>query len=191
MLNGMKINTRIALALILIIVAGGAIWFVTQRADLLANTSPEASETPSASPTPVVIAYDDAPSDWPVYSSASLGYSVSYPKDWKMSSCGPGCVGWSTAEMKAGEFALGIIQTTGTLDTLLKDAEQYISAKEQLDINGNAWIRLTLKEPTAGTLITTHFIQQGEKLYEFGSSMLDANILSTYGQMIRSFKFLK
>lgn len=190
MLHVMKINTRIALALILVVIVGGAIWFVTQRTNLFATATPTPSTDP-ATATPVVIAYDPAPSDWAVYASTSLGYSVSYPKDWRMNSCGTGCVGWSTAAMKEGEFALGIIQTTGTLDTLLKDAEQYISAKESLDIDGNTWTKLTLKEPTAGTLITTHFIQQGEKLYEFGSSMIDADILSTYGRMISSFKFLK
>src|SRR5512143_3751151 len=111
MLPGMKNIIRILVIAGIIVVAGLAVWVGTKRAPVatISNTVASPSTTPLPSVTPLAIAYDAAPKDWKAYSSASMNFSVAYPKDWHVGVCGPDCVGWAPPTAASTQYALGII----------------------------------------------------------------------------------
>lgn len=154
-----------------IVVIGGASWL------FLGSHSSTGSHT--------------TPTDWLTYSSASLGFSISYPSDWKYENCGPQCVGWEPKSAAAGELALGIIRSPGTIDKVLTSAKQYLVSQKTLNTGTVSWLTLTLKHPTTGDIITSNFVAQGANLYEFGTAATQQDIVDIYNTMLYSFKFLK
>jgi len=197
MLPDMKTYIRILIAVgIVVIVAGGAWYWYTQRGvepvatDGLPTDSP-LDIAPLASVSPIVLAYDAAPTGWKTYASASAGYSVSYPSDWQVGPCAPGCTGWAPPTAASGQYVLGIIESTGTIEELLASAEPYMAAKEEIKAGANTWLKLTLQQPMTGAVVTSHFISHGGRVFEFGTATSDADILKVYGSMIRSLVFTK
>jgi hypothetical protein len=192
MLSDMKNYIRILIVVVIVVVGGFAIYKGTSRSPVNAPTlSSLPSGTPAALVTPVAIAYNPAPKDWLKYSSASMNFAVSYPKDWHVGACGLDCVGWAPPTLASTQFALGIIESSGSLDDLLKKAEPYLVKKEDVKVGNLDWIKLTLRQPQTGEAVTSHFIASGTKIYEFGTATSDPAIISVYGSMIASFKFLK
>lgn len=194
MLTGMKSYIRILIIVVGIVVVGLALWKVLPRSastNVAASPTPSGSIVPLASVSPVVIAYDAAPSDWKTYSSASMGFSVMYPADWHFGSCGEQCVAWAPATATDGQFALGIIKSTGTLADLITKAQPYLAAKQTITAGANTWTKLTLQQPTTGDVVTSHFIAHGANLFEFGIAASTADVVAIYGKMLSSFKFLK
>lgn len=196
MLPDMKSYTRILLIIGVVVLVALAVWKGTsksvsdQTAQIGDETATE-SLAPLASVSPIAIAYDAAPADWKSYASASAGYKVSYPADWSVGPCAPGCTGWAPPTAASGQFALGIIQSAGTIAELLTSAEPYLAAKEEVKAGANTWTKLTLRQPMTGDVITSHFIEHNGQLFEFGTAAADADILKIYGSMIRSFVFTK
>jgi hypothetical protein len=194
MLTGMKSYIRILIVVVGIVLVGLVLWKVLPRSsstNLAASPTPSGSIVPLASVSPLVIAYDAAPSDWKTYSSASMGFSVSYPSDWRFGSCGIQCVAWAPTSAAEGQFALGIIKSTGTLADLLTKAQPYLANKQTVTAGSNSWLKLTLQQPTTGEIVTSHFIAHGTNLFEFGIATSDASTIAVYGKMLSSFKFLK
>ncbi len=192
MMADMKSITRILIIAGIVILAALAVWRGVNRPQV-ATVSPieSASTSPVASASPLVIVYDAAPAGWKTYSSASSDFTVSYPSDWNSGTCGQGCTGWSPAGAAAGQFALGIVESAGVLDDLLKTAAPYIVAREDIKAGANTWTKLALQQPQTGNVVTSHFIEHSGKIYEFGTASNDAASLAVYGSMIRSFTFLK
>jgi hypothetical protein len=198
MLGDMKIPSKRTLIIVgvAVVIVVGAAWFWFSR-----NTGPTLSDSlhttksiaPLASVSPLVIQYTTPPADWKTYASASLNFSVSYPPDWKEQACGTGCVGWEPASAQQGQPVLGVIKSTNTLATVLTEAKPYLVKQETIKIGALSWTKLTLQHPTTGDIVTSHFIQRGSSLYEFGTGASDkeADILKVYGEMLASFKFLK
>lgn len=193
MLPFMKNYIRILIVAGIVVVAGLAVWMGTKRSSVA--TVPSASVVPSGTPaalvTPLDIAYDTAPKDWKTYSSASMNFSIAYPADWRVGVCGPQCVGWAPPTVASTQYVLGIIESTGTIDDLLKKAEPYLVKKEDIKAGGLSWIKLTLRQPQTGAVVTSHFIVKGDRLYEFGTATTAPDVITAYGRMIASFKFLK
>ena len=193
MIPVMKSYTRILIIAGIVVLAALAVWRGVSRpqvASILGATD-SPSVSPLASISPLTIAYDTAPKNWISYSSASMGFSIAYPPDWRVGVCGPQCVGWAPSTTASGQFALGLIKSTGTTEELLTKAEPYLIAKEDIKIGGLSWLKLTLRQPQTGTAITSHFVVRGAQLYEFGTASSEPDIISAYGRMIASFKFLK
>jgi len=193
MLPDMKSYTRILLIIGVVVLVALAVWKGTSKSgtEPYVTVSPSESFAPLASVSPIAIAYDAAPADWKSYASASAGYKVSYPADWSVGPCAPGCTGWAPPTAASGQFALGIIQSAGTIAELLTSAEPYLAAKEEVKAGANTWTKLTLRQPMTGDVITSHFIEHNGQLFEFGTAAADADILKVYGSMIRSFVFTK
>lgn len=193
MLRDMKTYTRYLIIAGIIVLAGLAVWRGVSRPPVasLSDTIATSSLSPIASASPLVISYDDAPKGWKTYSSVSMGFSVSYPSDWSAGVCGAQCVGWAPPTVASNQYMLGIIQSTGSIETLLKNVEQYLVAKEEIPIGKMTWLKLTLRQPQTGALITSHFITRGTELYEFGTASTDTDVIAAYGRMIASFEFLK
>jgi len=175
----------------------GLIVFAVWRGGFLKGTgtatpTPEvsASGTPLVPQTPPPISYGKAPADWPVYSSASLGFKVSYPKDWVEASCGPSCVAWALASSSDTLFA-GVTVSSGSLADTITQAKPYIVASASVTVNGITWTRLSLQHPVTGEIFTSHFVQRGTKLVEFGISVTTPALVTEYGQMLNSFAFTK
>jgi len=137
------------------------------------------------------MAYATAPKDWKTYSSASFGFSVAYPSDWSVGPCGSECVGWAPPTGASNQFAIGIIKSSNTIDDLLTKAEPYLIAKEEVKLGTLSWLKLTLRQPQTGSLVTSHFVARGKDMYEFGTAATEADIVAIYGRMIASFRFLK
>jgi len=193
MLPVMKSYIRILLIVGVVVLVALAVWKGTSKSgtEPYVTVSPSESLAPLASVSPIVVSYDVAPADWKSYASVSAGYQVSYPSDWTVGPCAPGCTGWAPPTAASGQFALGIIQSAGTIDELLASAEPYLAAKEEVNAGANTWLKLTLRQPMTGDVITSHFIAHNGQLFEFGTAAADADILKVYGQMIRSFVFTK
>lgn len=193
MISVMKTFTRILIIAGIVVLAGFAVWRMVNRTQVA--TAPGATESPSLSPTasisPVTIVYDAPGKDWKTYSSTSMGFSVSYPPDWKVGVCGPQCVGLSPLATASTQFVLGILESTGTMEDLLGKAQPYLVAKQTVTAGANTWQKLTLRQPDTGTGVTSHFIAHGAQLFEFGTATSDSAVLSVYGKAIASFKFLK
>jgi hypothetical protein len=193
MIPVMKSYIRILIGVGIVALVGVAVWFGTHRLQIA--SVPSSSESPSVSPvasaSPLVLSYTAAPKDWPVFSSKSLGFSVAYPGDWHTGACGADCEGWAPASLASGQFVLGIIKSTGTLDDVLTKAQPYLVAKEDIKIGALTWLKLTLRQPDTNAIFTSHFIVHGTVLYEFGTASPEPAIVATYGSMIASFKFLK
>jgi hypothetical protein len=189
----MKHYIRTLIVLGIVVLVGLAIWRGMSRPPVASG--PEVSLAPSGTPativTPLTIAYDPAPKDWKSYSSASMNFSISYPSDWTSGICGPQCVGWTPPGTASNQFVVGIIESTGTLEDLEKKAEPYLVKKEDIKIGALTWLKLTLRQPQTGSVVTSHFIVKGDRLYEFGTAQSDPAIITAYGRMIASFKFLK
>jgi hypothetical protein len=186
----MKNYIRISLIVGVVVLAAVAVWWFT-KTDTPAEVANLSGQVPLASVTPVAIAYDTPPADWKTYSSASAGYSVSYPADWTFGPCAPGCMGWAPPTSPSGQFVMGIIETEGTIEALLTSAEPYLAAKEEIKAGDNTWTKLTLQQPMTGDVVTSHFIEKDGILYEFGTATDDTALLVIYGTMIRSFTFMK
>lgn len=120
-----------------------------------------------------------------------MGFSVAYPTDWRVGVCGPQCVGWSPSTIASGQFILGIIKSDNTIEGLLEKAAPYLIAKEDIKAGGLSWLKLTLRQPQTGAMVTSHFVVRGAQLFEFGTATSEADIAAVYGRMIASFKFLK
>ncbi|HUO75806.1 MAG TPA: hypothetical protein VMU12_02755 [Candidatus Paceibacterota bacterium] len=189
-------NSRILIRVGLGIVIVGLIVAAAWRGGYLKNfsgpaTSPEVSASPSpVAETPPTFTYAKAPSDWPVYSSASLGFKVPYPKDWVVASCGESCVAWALASSSQDLFS-GVTVTDGLLADTLTQAKPYVVASASVTLNGIVWTRLSLRHPVTGEIFTSHFVQRGTKLVEFGISSVDPVLVKEYGQMLDSFVFTK
>jgi len=189
----MKSYIRILLIVGVVVLVALAIWKGTgtpSDAPYVTVTPPE-DFVPLASVSPIVLAYDAAPANWKTYASASAGFKVAYPADWTVGPCAPGCTGWAPPTAASGQFALGVIQSEGTMAELLASAEPYLAAKEEITAGANTWTKLTLRQPMTGDIITSHFIEHGGKLFEFGTAAAEEEILKVYGTMIRSFIFTK
>lgn len=195
MMPSMKSYLRILIVVGVVLVVAAAAWYLMKDSkgggDATLTPTPLGSIAPLASVSPLLVAYDAAGSDWKSYASASAGFKVSYPSDWNPSPCGPACVGWIPADAAEGQFALGIIRSTGTLAELIGSAQPYLAAQEEVKVGANTWTKLTLQQPTSGDIVTSHFIERGGYLFEFGTATSDAKILAVYGSMIRSFVFTK
>ena len=189
-------NSRILIRIGLGVVIVGLIVAAAWRGGYLkfpqkASTSPGA--TASVSPgqeTPPPLSYEKAPSDWPVYASASMGIKVSYPKDWVVSSCGPSCVAWALASSSENLFS-GITVTQGLMADTIAQAKPYVVASSSVTLNGITWTRMSLRHPVTGSIFTSHFTQHGKQLVEFGTSSTDTLKVREYGQMLNSFTFTK
>lgn len=193
MIPVMKSYIRILIVAGIVVLAALAVWRGVSRPQIA--SAPGASDSPSVSPvasaSPLALVYDPAPKGWATYSSKSMGFSVAYPPDWRVGACGSQCVGWSPPTVASKQFALGIIESTGTIEDLLKKAEPYLLAKENIKVGGLSWIKLTLRQPQTGATVTSHFVSRGAQLFEFGTATSDSEIIAAYGRMIASFKFLK
>lgn len=187
----MKPTNRIIIVVIAILLSVASIWYAQRRDAKQELGTPAVSLQPLASVSPLVVAYEPAASDWKVYASASAGFKVSYPANWTPGVCGAGCVAWAPAGSSATSFAVGIVRSNGTLADVLKQAEPFLVAKEEITAGANKWTKLTLQQPTTGDIITSHFIVHGGKLFEFGTATSDKKILDVYGAMIRSFVFTR
>lgn len=144
-----------------------------------------------ASVSPLVMTYGATPKDWKTFSSTSMGFSVSYPPDWREGVCGTQCVGFSPSSTASDQFVLGILESTDTTENLLAKAQQYLVGKETVKLGTLSWLKLTLQQPQTGVAVTSHFIAHGPQLFEFGTATSDKDVISVYGKMIASFKFLK
>lgn len=190
----MKSYTRILIIAGIVVLAALAVWKGVGRPKVASGPSATNSSSPSplTSITPVAIAYDGAPKEWKTYrASASMGFTVSYPPDWRAGICGPQCVGWAPETTASGQFVLGVFASNGTLDDILTKAQPFLIAKEDIKTGGLSWLKLTLRQPQTNVGVTTHFIAHGTQVYEFGIATADPDILVTYGRMIGSFKFTK
>ena len=179
MMRGMKHYARILLIAGIIIAVAAAAWYLghNQKASdqVPADEMAGSSVAPLASVTPLALSYDAAPDDWTTYASA--GFSVKYPADWTVGPCAPGCTGW--APTASAQFVFGIIESDGKLDEILTSAQPYLAAKEDVTAGANTWTKLTLQQPTTGDVVTSHFIEHGGKLYEFGTATNDPDELLT------------
>ena len=184
---------RIGIAVVVIALIGGGIWWFTRSKAPVVSDALHATESiaPLASVSPLAITYSTPPSDWKTYSSASMDFLVAYPSDWTYASCGTGCVGWAPPTATNGQLALGIVKSTTKLATVIEQAKPYLAKNEQVKIGAYTWTKLTLQHPTTGDIVTSYFIAHGSSLYEFGTATSDTSILAVYGQMLASFKFLK
>ena len=193
MLADMKSYSRILLIVGVIVVAALGIWKLTGTPAAPEQTGdiPTPSIVPLASVSPLVMAYDAAPADWKAYATASFPFTVSYPADWTVGPCAPGCLGWTPPTGASNSFALGIIEQQNTMEELLASAEPYMAAKEEVTVGANTWLKLTLQHPMSGDVITSHFIAHNGKLYEFGTASQEPDIIAVYGSMIRSLVFTK
>ena len=193
MLPVMKSYIRILIIAGIVVLATLAVWKGVSRPQVAAvpGTSESPSISPQASTSPLVLVYDPAPKDWATYSSKSMGFSVAYPTDWRVGVCGPQCVGWSPSTIASGQFILGIIKSDNTIEGLLEKAAPYLIAKEDIKAGGLSWLKLTLRQPQTGAMVTSHFVVRGAQLFEFGTATSEADIAAVYGRMIASFKFLK
>ncbi len=195
MLPAMKSYTRILAVIGVVLVVAAGVWYWkfrdTTTVVIDATPSPSGSLVPLASVTPLPVAYDAAGADWKTYASASAGFKVSYPATWTVGECGPGCVGWVPPTGQPNQFAFGIIQSTSTIADVLKNAEPFLADRAEIKAGANTWVKLTLQQPTTGEVVTSHFIEHGGKLFEFGTATSDASVLAVYGSMIRSLVFTK
>lgn len=151
-------------------------------------TTSSASTTPGV--TPPTITYGAPGADWQKFSSASLGFSVTYPKNWKLQACGAGCIAWAQASAPT-ELIAGISTSRGALSDILTKAAPYVIASGSVTFNKIQWTRLTLQEPQTGSVFTSHYAVSGPNVIEFGINTTDTTLLGLYGKMVQSFTFLK
>ena len=191
----MKPYIRIHIIVGIIVIAALAVWKgVSHPGTATVSPTPLSAATsvaPLASVSPLVLSYDEPGADWKKYATASADFTVSYPSDWTIGSCGTGCTGWAPATAGQGQFAVGVIESAGTLSDIVSKAQPFLVRQEQVKEGANTWTKLTLQQPTTGDIVTSHFIQHGKNIVEFGTATSDADILKVYGSMIRSFTFTK
>ncbi len=193
MLDGMKHSIiRIAIIVGIIALVGAGVWWFTRGAPEISDIpSADESITPLASVSSPAIAYGSVPDGWKTYASPSFGFSVEYPSNWIVGSCGAQCIGWAPSSATDGQLAVGISKSTTTLDDVLTDAKAFLAAQETVKLGSVTWLKLTLQHPVTGAVITSYFTARGSSVYEFGTATDDTDILNVYGTMLSSFKFLK
>ncbi len=182
-----NLKTRIIVAVVLVVAVGGAVWYGLSHKQQSGN----AVATPSVSATPITdLTYDAVPSDWTTYSSASLGFKISIPKDWVRGSCGATCV--TFADPTNAQVPLVGVNVTpgGKLSDVLTSAKPYIQASGSISFDGIKWTRLVLQEPQTGNIFISHFGVVRNTLYELGLGLIDAPTMKLYGEMVRSFSLI-
>gem|GEM_PF-3723830 len=188
----MKSYLRILIVVGVVLIAAGGVWY-WQKSKTASEQlgTPAVSLVPLASVSPLAVSYDLVPADWKTYASPSAGFKVAYPSDWTPSPCGTGCIAWTPAGAPGTQPALGIVRSNNTIEELLKSAEPFLAGKEEITVGANAWLKLTLQQPTTGDIYTSHFIMRNGKLFEFGMATSDKDVVAVYGKMINSFVFTK
>lgn len=181
------------------LIGGGAvlllaliIWFVA-RSDSGTITTPQSEAELQALASKSLetlntLTYDEPESDWITYASESLNFSMQHPASWIPENCGPACVAWATTE-DTEDLIVGVNITEDTLDSLLEQAAPFAIASSTLSFNNITWERVTLQHPVLGGTITSHFAAHNGKVYEFGTTSDDTELLETYSRMLRSFRF--
>ncbi len=180
-----KTTLRIVIGVALVVIVGLVGWYGFRNK----GSNPADEPTPEAAVTVPPLSYDMPPADWAKY--ASMGFEVSYPKDWKTGSCGPTCVTFASPD-SPDVPAIGInVTASASLNEVLTTAAPYVQASASVDFNDVKWIKLELKEPQTGSVFVSHFAARGKELIELGlAAITDANA-KIYAQMVRSFKLTK
>lgn len=184
-----RLLTRIALGAAVVGLFALALWRGTTSSVTPATTPEPVADTASLS-LPGPLTYAPAAAGWQSFSSASLGFSVRYPKDWTSAYCGPDCIAFALAS-DAEQLIMGISVGDGVLADLVAQAAPYIVASESARVGATDWLRLTLQQPQTGDIFTSHFTERAGRLFEVGINSTDPALLELYASVIRSLTFTK
>jgi len=184
-----RLIIRITLSIAVVGLFALALWRGITPSDIPQRTAAPAAETASVS-LPGPLTYAPAAANWQSFSSASLGFSVRYPKDWTSAYCGTDCIAFALAS-DAEQLVMGISVGNGALADLVAQAAPYIVASESARVGATDWLRLTLQQPQTGDIFTSHFTERAGRLFEVGINSTDPALLNLYASVIRSLIFTK
>jgi PBP1b-binding outer membrane lipoprotein LpoB len=141
----------------------------------------------------------DETASWQTYSNASLGFTVSYPKNWKTMSLANNFQGISLSKdgnsaifsviyhKSVNDIPSEVATTLKNFDDLKKDP-QYKDVKD-ITLLGNKAISATETNPNINLSETEIFISKGSSIYEISYDNNNATDISK--QILTTFKFTK
>jgi len=198
----MKKIIIIFLVIIFIAIIGGGVWYFvlnkskacTQEAKFCPDGTTVGRTGPNCEFAECPIAEDQF-KDWKTDRNEEYEFEVKYPGDWRIAQCGIDCWGFgpqSTPE----DIAVGINVLNSKLDIakkslpVLSNSHNKIIKEEMATIKGIQWTKLTIKQDTSEEIFIEYLIEKNGKTYNLGVGTDELNIVSTFNQILSTFKFI-